>query len=753
MSELMQKTKNNQTILEIGGVLKKILSENSEVEQCFAVQALGKLPLDNSVKILIEHLRNPDEDVRCDTGKALAILQDKSAIEPLIENLIQDPIGEAKIIYIEALQALKATQASDILSTLVGTRGEEENVAWEEDGSGWDDWLSVQNAAIVALGSFGTDIDVDIAIKAILKALDDPMGQDVWALATKTLTLFGEAGISTLIELMKNASHINRKRIIIALGGVDDAQSAILLEAAMSDPKPSVRIAAITSGAKRNIKEICTIALNDGSIDVRVKALQTYSNFDDKTLATALNDSAEKVQIAACEAIIKDKKTRPILKLINLAQKQLRNGSDQILAASILAMAVAKPDGAVNFIEDIVNHNATEPSVRIASLRALGSLNSSKSVALLSEAAGDASQEIRLAAIGSLGKISKTKGALADKAVEILTFAISGDLVATPKDWKPKEDNIIDFKKQKNLKQEERDQDSRMVKLDREGNIIEASKHPKIEETAQPEVEIVKEKSAPLSTLDAIMAANSEIPLPEEDTIEIDEKDIAFLEMTGVGSNKRKKINPQSKTPAHLDVRKLAALVGCETAREELLEPLIKAAGESEQSLSEAAIDGILVLAQNGIDISPAQRILLRHATTSEVSLSFRAIRALAFIKTSVVSKVITKLTNDKNDIVRSEALKASNGRKIEVDLADLCVNSDRLTRIAAAELIACQSSKEAVPSLFGFAFVEDGVHKQKAAILLKSHEFDALKVTLDLINSEQARERLIGLDVLNSIL
>jgi HEAT repeat protein len=751
MSELMQKSNNNVIIVTLSNHLKTILSENSEVEQCLAVQALGHMPPDQSLKILLEQLRNPDEDVRCDTGKSLALLQDKGAIPLLIENLIQDPVGEAKVIYIEALEALNAYESAQILSVLVSTRGEEKDVAWEEDGAGWDDWLDVQRSAIKALGSFGDKIDVNSSIEAILKALDDPDGQNLWALATKTLVKFGDEGSSSLLALMREASSLDRKRIAIALGDGTNEDSASLLEAALQDPEPSVRMAAIASGAKRELKEIYILGVGDGSADVRAKTVEEYKNLDDKTLETALNDDSQKVQTAACEAIIRDGKARPSLKLTQKAQNLLRKDEPQILSSLISAMAVAKPDAAAKFIEDIVNHSATEAVVRIAALRTLGSLNSSNSVALLSNAAGDENQEIRLAAIGSLGKIAKGEGALAEKAIDILAQAIAGDLVPTPKDWKPEEGNVVDFDKHKNLKQEERDQDSRMVKLDREGNIIDASKQPKIEDG----VEIVEEKLEevePLSTLDAIMAANIDVPV-EDNNIEIMEADIEFLEMTGSGPKKRKKISPINNTPAHLDVRRLAALVGCETGRGDLVEPLVKALGDNDKELSEAALDALVVLAQNGADISSAQNILLRHATTSETSLGYRAIRALSFIDASVVTKVIVKLTGDANDIVRAEAVRALEGRDTDTDLVDLCLKSGRLTRVAAANIISSLESTQAVPALFAFAFIEDGVHKQKAANLLKNHKEHALNTISELLSSDEGRKRIIGLDMLNSIL
>jgi len=748
---MLKTNKEDKIFLELSDCLKNILSENSEVEQCLAVQALGYMPPDKSIKLLIEHLRNPDEDVRCDVGKSLAILKDKRAIKPLIENIIEDPVGEAKVIYIQTLQALKAYEGADILFALVNSRGKKENVAWEEDNSGWDDWLDVQIAAMNALGAFGENIDVKKAIKAILFVLDDPEGQDIWAIAVNNLVLFGNAGIKALINLMSEASSLNRKRIIMAIGNSDLSESEILLKTAMKDPDINVRMVAIISGAKRNLNQICTLGLGDGSADVRVKTLQEYKNLKNKTLAKALNDISPKVQKAACEAILRDKKPRPILKLENHAQKLLRKDTKENLSIMIEAMAIAQPNIAAEFIEDIIKNSATPKKARIASFKALGELKSSNSVAILSNACSDENQEIRLAAIGSLGKIAKGKGDLANKALAVLASAIKGTLVVMPENWQPEKENIVDFDKHKNLKQEERDQDSRKVKLDREGNIIDVSKKPKIKENI--EAEIVEEKKlAPISTLDAIMATNVGVPT-KEDNIELGEADIEFLEMSNAKLKKRKRINPINSIPAHIDVRRLAALVACETGKSELLEPLLKALKDSDKELCQAAIDGLLVLAKNNVDISPAQRILLRHATTGEIDLSYRAIRALAYIDVSIVTKVLVKLTNEKNDIVRAEAIKALNGRDVDINLVDLCVNAQRQTRAAAAEMISYSESKIAVPALFAFAHIEDGVHKNMAAKFLRKHENNAFDIIIELLKDEKPQKRFIGLNVLNVML
>ncbi len=746
MSKLMVNTNNNDVALALTNRLKTIIKENSEIEQCLAVQSLGFFASEQVLSILMEQLRNPDEDVRCDAGKALAILQDKGAIPLLIENLKQDPVGEAKVIYIEALEALNAYESAGILCQLTSSRVEEE-VAWEEDGSDWDDWLDVQRAAIKALGCFANEIDKDIAIKAILSALHDPEGQDLWALSVNSLVQFGDAGVKALIDLMSDSSALNRKRIIMALSNSKVEQSETLIKAAMADPDVTVRLAAIITGAKKGMNDICDLGLEDGSSDVRAKTLLEFDNLDDKILSRALKDISPKVQIAACKAIIKDNKIRPKLKLVNKAQTLLRKDADELVSALIEAISIANPSDGAEFIEDIVNHSATSSKVRIASLKALGELKSKNSVALLSRAAGDDNFEIRTCAIGALGKIAKDDGGLANKAVEVLSSAIAGNLVKTPKDWQP-EDNVIDFDRKKQKRSEE-NQDSRKVRLDREGNIIEVSNQPEIEQTIETEIEEITKEPAPVSTLDAIMAANSSVPTIE-DNIKFDEADIEFLEMTGKGAKKRKRLSPINSTPAHIDVRRLAALVGSQTGRAELVEPLIIALSDDDKGLNEAALDAITVLAGKNIDISPAQRNLLRHATTSETNLSLRAIRALAFIKASVVTKVLAKLSKSDDDTIRSEAIRASKGRDIEIDLGDLCVNAKRQTRIAAAELIALCNSEKAVPALMSFAFVEDGVHKKMAAELLKNHQQKAFEVVQNLLDSKEARKRLIGLNILN---
>ncbi len=747
MLKLMNKN-DNIAIDKLSKKLRGILREKDEVEQCLAVQALGKLSDSASLDILLEHLHNPDEDVRCDVGNALCNIIDERAIDPLISNLIEDPVGEAKLVYVNALRAQGAIKAADILCSLVKGR-DEKNIAWEEDGFDWDDWLDVQIAAINALGDFAPNIDKQKAISAIVGAINDDDGQDLWSIGTKNLIKFGHEGSAALLELMKQASDLDRKKIMIALADANDELSENIIKAGLKDPDKKVRIEAIKSGAKRNLTEIISLAIDDANADVRATILQNFSQIDEEILLKGLNDISPKVQNAACKAIIRDKKNHKKLNLIKRAQSLLRKDEDELLSNLIHAIAIIKPQGASEFIEDIVNHSATKKEVRLVALKALGELNSANSVTLLRDACADNLQEIRLCAIDALGKIARGEGENSKEALAIISSAIMGELIAAPKDWQPENDNIVDFEEKKS-KGDNLDEDERKIRLDREGNIIEIEEDRQNQD--EPEEEDNPQQLNPQSTLDAIMAANIKVPTKEEN-IKIDEEDIEYLQMSAVQGIKRKRVSPQSKVPAHIDVRRLAALVGGQIEKEELLPAYIKALDENDKQLIGASLDALLCLAKNKIDIVPAQKLILRHATGGDGDVNYKAIRLLAFIKNSLVDKVIAKLCNDENDMVRAEAIRAAKGRNLDIDFVDLCQNSQRTSRAAAAEAVCELDSEKAVSALFAFSLVEDGVHKQQAAKLLNNHFQAAIDRIAELLGSERKQVRIIMLELLNLML
>ncbi len=763
MTKLMhKKQKIEQQEQKIGAQLRAMIDKISDVEQCLVVQALAHFPQEETISILLEQLRNPDVDVRCDCAKSLSILQDKRAIPILIENLVQDPVGEAKLLYVEALRSLKAYEAANILSILAYSRGEEENIIWEEDGSGWDDWLDVQLAAIKTLGELADKIDKEKAISSIITAMNDSDGQDVWPLAVKILVQFGQPGIRALTELIGAANSKNRRRIISALREAKDDLSKELIKAAMKDPDAGVREAAISSAARLNMHEIASLGLEDASINVRIRTLNEFDNISDEVLAIALDDYSPKVQRAACEIIIRQNKIRPKLDLISRAQKLLRKNDEQsqkTLSDFLLAISIARPKGAVEFIEDIATNNSTTGKVKLAAIRSLGELKSDNSISICAAACGSENFEIRLMAVNSLGKIAKTKGELGEKALDILISAIEGELVEVPEDWQAKNDNIIDFEEQRKLRvnDEELEQDEYKIRIDRDGNIIEESSDSEepagdnIKENIENEEE--KEIRPPLSTLDAIMATST-IKAISQEKIKIEKEDIEFLEISGAQLIKRKRVNPIDRTPAHIDVRRLAALVGAETGRKELLEPLGNLLEQREEGLLSAAIEGLIKLAKAGIDISNYEKLLFRHATMGEKSLDYKAVRAIGYINTNLASKLLIKLAKEaKSDIVQSEAIKALRGRDVKIDLASLALKAGRLTRVAAANSLVDEASEIAVPTLVAFAFVENGVHQKIASDLLKQHKEHAFAVIEVLLDEEEGSKRLLALEMLNNLL
>lgn len=763
MSQSVKISQNNTNNMAANLIkkLQSFLTMEDGAENHLALSALSKIDQQQAHEIIISQLRSPDPDLRCDVGEILAKITNEKSIDPLIENLIQDPCGEAKAIYVLALQQLNAIKAINLLCTLVKGRGEDEGIVWEDDASGWDDWLDVQIAAINALGQICDEEHSGAAVIAMIEALEDDEGQELWSVASCALARLGVHGISALEKLTNIVSSLNRKRIGKALAQANCAKSADLLLRLTNDQETLVRMAAFESAISRSLQHIYKTGLSDNEPEIRVLILNAYQNPSKQILLNALNDNAPIVQIAACELIAKSssqhvKSLKNQLGLIKRGKKMLRKGPANVLSALIKAGTIIEPEETGELVADIANHLASEREVRLASLRAVASLKIAKSVSILTIALADERQDIRLAAIAALGEISKGNDKVAKEATLVLVQAISGELVAVPKDWQEKQDqakqdNVVYLPSKKSNNNEDFD-DGKIIQIDREGNIIEATKPAQEnDENLTNEVLLSKEAETPTSTLEAIFSTCPQTAAEQED-IEINEADIAFLELTA-SHKKRRRISPQESRHAHLDVRRLAAMIGGQTGNPELVKSLSVSINAQDKELSSAAIEALGLLQKSGVNITSALDDLLLQAITGDAAIRAQTIALIGAFSDKKAIKAIQVGIGNKTDIVRAAALLASANHNMDIDLKSLCNNGERQTRLAAAKLVAKLPSSEAVPILIDFALLESGVHKENAAILLATHRQVALEEIIETIFDKDARKRIIGLNVLSGML
>lgn len=720
--------------------LAAVLDGGSEPERCLAVQALGQMGGAEAADLLIAALRDFDPDVRGDAAVALGRLKDARAVVPLKDNLLEDPCGDIKVLYLEALDALGAEDCTEIFCALATGRGDAHGVAWDDDVADWDDWLDVQRAAIEALGACkGAQIQTS-AVAAILSALNDPDGQDLWALACPSLARLGAPGNAALDSLASEAPALNRKRIATALAHSADRQCRALLDRLLKDSDAAVRIAAIGSAIALGNDDVLLGGMDDRAAEVRVAVLTAMKRSNSKVLAKGLNDIDAAVRLAACETIIRFGKRCPGLGLTARIERGLRSASEPLLAAMVGAAIVAEPKDVTPLIEETANHRATAAKVRCACLRGLGELKSRNAIDLLSQAVCDERQDVRLEAIVALSKMARSDGPAADRAIDLLASAISGNLVEVPHGWQPEEDNVVQFVPKKGAQAAGDDGDAK-IKLDRDGNIVDPPA-----EAPDGDVETEVAETTPTSTLEAIVSFQ---PSAAETEIEIGDDDLEFLELTG-SRHKRRRLDPQASPPAHIDVRRLAACLAGETECGGLVPALVSVLGERDRQLSDTALVSLERLGKAGIDLSEAEHDLATLANASDVGLRCRAVSVLSHVATPSVAGLIENAVADGEGSVRAAGLHAAaNLPDIQVDPSQYRQDPDRNVRLAAAAIAARNDPAVAIPVLLELALAEDGVHKTEIAGLLAGRFEDCEHLLVNWVAGQDAKKRLIGLEML----
>lgn len=726
-------------------VLAQVLRQGSEPEQCLAAQALGTSP--ESFDVLSDALMDPDPDVRFDVAEALATLGDKRAIPGLMDNLRDDPVGEIKVAYIKALARLGASEAAPMLASLVVGRGEEAGVCWDDEYSEWDDWLDVQIAAVEALAAVGSASHVDM----VAKAMTDPEGQDLWAMGSRTLAGLGHAGCAALADLATKAPPLARQRIAASLSDADCDTGRQLLAQLCQDSSMQVRIASLQSAAARGAIDLCVAGVRDVAPDVRKVAIGIVAASDSSAAAGLLDDVSQAVRIAAYNAIAAAGRPQAGLGICGRLERGLRREKTELLAAMVPALAAAEPDAAEDVLEDIANHRATDPAVRRVALRALSDLETKNVVPLLAEAAGDKRQDLRLEAIAGLGRIVARRGPLAPQAQAVLSSAIDGELVEVPEGWEPdRKDNVLSLPPRKGRQAAGEDGDAR-IRIDRDGNIVPAVE-PKSETSSEPETAIPQEIAEPVSTLDAILAPQAQVHV-EEESVEISEEELSFLELTKSRPGRRKVAVGQS-APAHLDVRRLAARIASDVRDEALVLPLTRALGEKDEELATAAATALASLGRSGVDITPAMPQLLEQVEHSDANTRRLAIAALGHTPGEATTNTLNRALKDPSGSVRMAALEAASDRpEIEIDLSEIHADADRRVRLAAARLIAERGSADSIEQLLDIALVDGGIHKLEIARLLAAFGPTAADRLSARLNQAKPEERLTLLAMSKTVL
>ena len=740
---------------ELARALAEIVATGNNAERCLAVQSLGQIDLPVAVETLIVSLHDADPDVRCDAAGGLASLRALSACQPLLDNLREDPDSEAKTQYIKSLQSLGADGCEDLLTVLAIGRGEEHGVSWDDAYSDWDDWLDVQLAAVAALGVLGGHRAPDV----IETALNDPDGQDLWPVACTALARLGLPGIEKLQQLIPQASALNRKRVAAALAMTEPGLSGQLMMQLAGDEDASVRLAAIESAAEAGSDETLMLGLGDVAPEVRAAAIAGLRHLDGNVLDKALNDISPIVVIAACRAIEDAGKPVAGLALVSRIERSLRTKSPDLIAAMLSAAVVSEPRRAGVLIEDICSHKRTDAKVRRVCLRAASKLNIPGVVDILEEAIRADEQPVRMEAISALAELAKGDGPRADLAALQLAKTIAGMKISAPVGEDDQEDNTVVRFVPKKGKQAAGDDGDTTVKLDRDGNELSSTdgsgddnaEDASIEETATPEEDPAEQ--SPQSTLQAIMAVNPD-RMQASKTVELEEADLSFLEMTG-SLVRRRKLDPEAKLPAHIDVRRLAAGVAGDTGKPSLVASLAHAATDRDAVLSDAALSSLGRLADHGIDVSGAEKHMTLLAAGNDDGRCRQAIPVLGAIASPDALDTVRHAAGHQTPQVRAAAVKALviAAGMTEQECVSAISDADHQVRLAAVAAMARSDHPGILAHLLDQARLEAGRYKQQVAKVLASFPAEALAALIEWIEGADSHDRYMALEMLPVLL
>ena len=399
------------------------LDAPDDVIRCAAARALGALGGESAAAPLADVLMDPDPDLRADAMAALARCARPEDAPAIRRSLAGDPVGEVKVAAVQALARLKDGGSVPLLRALALGRCEAE-VAWEEPGSGWDDWLDVQVAAVEALGAIGAEEAVD----DLIEARDDEMGQDLDHVVFAALARMPERGVRALRGFFQHGDARVRERALDALAGAGREALTPLRETLVRDPGPGVRRLAVDCFDEDG-ESLAALALKDPDAGVRCAALARAAPARPDVGRSALRDPDESVRAAALEA----RGSRPAGEdepdLVANVEAWLRTAG--VTLATVCAAVLPTLAGArsLNALDEAACDSERPPEVRIAALHSLGRIGTGESVAALRRAAVDRSRQVRLAALTSLVEITRRAPAdVGDGARAVLMEAVRGSL-------------------------------------------------------------------------------------------------------------------------------------------------------------------------------------------------------------------------------------------------------------------------------------------------------------------------------------
>jgi len=378
--------------------LARVLADPDATVRAAAAKALGSAAFPAAVPPLLGRLDDPEAEVRESVVAALSRLGDRSAVVPLVGKmqdnrpsvrravatalgLLGDPRASSalslslrdpdEIVRVASLEALGRLHAADAVVNIVPLLEQERRPA-------------VRAAAVRALSEIPSEAAVDALVHAL--STDDPSEPSA---VRDALAHAGTRASGKLVECLAGQPLVvTGDGCALALGRIGGASAA----------------PAIDAGLRRGVvRPVAALHALASSMDPR--ALSTVIEFlasDDPLVRRAAMDAAD----ALLDPEEPDgRAVEPLARALDAAHQ---HGSERAALVALLGKT-GSPRAAPALIE--LARDATDPSIRIAAVRALGWVGRSGQDDVLMHALDDDNPNLRLAAALSLRRIGSASSA------------------------------------------------------------------------------------------------------------------------------------------------------------------------------------------------------------------------------------------------------------------------------------------------------------------------------------------------------
>ncbi len=650
------------------------LRDGEDVVRCAAARALAALGSEEAAAALVDALLDEDPDVRTDAMAALVRCARPQDADAIRRSLMGDPVKEVKALAVQALARLADGGSVPLLRSLAKDRCDHD-VAWEDGAGMWDDWLEVQLAAIAALGQMGRGD----AVEDLLEARADEMGQELDGAVFAALAQIPDGGVAVLLGLLQDEAVSVRAQAFRALSKAQGDVLAPLSDRFVGDASPDIRQLAIGCLGVDD-PAVARLALSDPDAAVRRAALTAFAPSRPDIALVALADEDEAARAIALESVASGQALRATADLAENVQVWMATAGGRLAACCAAVLPKIPGAKAQEPLCKVATDTGRPQEARVAALQSLGGLASEGVIETLRNTAMDPIRQVRAAALAALAEISKSADeAFQQPARDALIAALGGGLLD------PGAKLLVAESGQESLSEASKveDEASRRIRISQDGEIVPSEESPvPAGDAGGPESNVI-EGHFPKSTLAAIQAPV--MALSEgADTSDSDEADDLPAGKTG---RRRRRVAVDGPDEIGADLCLIALSVAADCPGDGIEQALAEALDMETASLRVAAFKAIAQRSET-MALSPGVISIVAQALGDpDPVIRGYAARALGSCSPKAADQLVA-LLDDPDAIVRATALKVVAASAPDRALAGLRDDSLLVRRAALESLL-----------------------------------------------------------------